>query len=73
MLVESVIVKSKSTFGVLATTVLLMLLQAFLLQLIWNRVLYEKIEGVDLLAYWDALAIIVLVELFRTPLYHYRV
>ncbi len=69
MLVESVIVKSKSTFGVLATYCLLMFLQAFLLQVIWNRVLYEKIEGVDLLAYWDALAIIVLVELFRTPLY----
>lgn len=71
MLVESLIVKSESTFGVLSTTVLLMLLQAFLLQVIWNRVLYEKIEGVDTLAYWDALAIIVLVELFRTPLYHY--
>lgn len=59
-----------NTIGSLAVTIVLVFFSTWLFQYIWNTVLYEKIEGIDSVSFWEAFAILLLpLCFFARPLF----
>jgi hypothetical protein len=55
-----IVSQANKYIGQLPALLLVMILASITLELIWNYVLYERIEGIDYITYYDALAIVVL-------------
>lgn len=52
--------------GALAVYILIVFASAYVLYRIWNDVLYERIEGIDSLTFWDAFAILFIPLCFKS-------
>lgn len=52
--------KVNSLVGDLAFIIIELFLLTYLFMSIWNSVLYERIEGVDKITFWDSMAILLI-------------
>jgi ABC-type uncharacterized transport system fused permease/ATPase subunit len=51
--------------GVVAATIIVLVVNLAIFQYIWNTVLYERIEGVDTITFWDALGMYIIIQTVR--------
>ncbi len=56
--------KAESVIGPLALSIVVVFFVAWLFMSIWNSVLYERIEGVDKITFWDSAAILLIPACF---------